>query len=505
MSDLWIGLDVGTTAVKAGAYTLDGKCLAHAQTDSVVMHGAGGACEQDMQAVWAAVTEVLQALAGKIDSDRVVSIGVAAQGDGFWAVDDAGQPVGPAMLWNDTRAAADLESLVAQGAAAIVGRGCHTALWAGTSGVLWRWLRAHDAARAAKVSRVMTCADWVAYRLTGQWACDWANASIPFLDFQNHGFSPEQFVAMACEDLDDKLLPPRRANERLGQLTVETAAATGLPAETPVSVGTLDLGAMIVGMGMDQPGQTMMIMGTTAVIAVLTDNITPSDEPVGAAVLHPTSDVAIKVYAPTSGASALDWFTRLHPQTLGGGDAGEVAAKLNAAVAHIPAGANGVTFLPYLSGERAPFVASDIRAAFQGLSATTSAAEMGRAVMEGAAFSLRHCIDMQGGLPPLPVRLTGGGSRNGVWCQIIADILQQDVVVSDASDQGLWGAACIGASAAGIGTPVELADRSETTRVYKANPANGAAYDRAFARYLILSDAARETRAKLRALQEEDT
>jgi erythritol kinase (D-erythritol 1-phosphate-forming) len=505
MSDLWIGLDVGTTAVKAGAYTSDGMCQHVAHAASIVTQRIDGSSEQDMGAVWATVVQVLADLAQHIDASQVVSIGVAAQGDGFWAVDANGKPAGPAMLWNDTRAAAYVEQLEGTGATAAVGRACHTALWSGTSGVLWRWLRTANADAASKVARVMTCADWIAYKLSGEWAVDWANASIPFLDFKARTYGAAPFAALECDELENKLAVPRRAGERLGTLTAEASELTGLAEGTPISVGTLDLGAMIVGMGMDHAGQTMMIMGTTAVISILTDQLKPTDYPIGAAVMHPTADVAIKVFAPTSGASALDWFAGLHPRTFGGDSAGEIASKLSALVAGVPPGANGVTFLPYLSGERAPFVASDLRAAFHGLGTTTSTAEMGRAVMEGAAFSLRHCFMLQGGLPQVPVQLTGGGAKNQVWCQIIADILGQEVLVSDASDQGLWGAACIGASAAGRGDPVRLAKRTENLRTFHPDPKNIAAYDRAYARYVVLSDAARETRALLKRLQESQT
>ena len=504
MSALWIGLDVGTTTVKAAAYAPGGACIAESAVPSEVKQGSGGESEQDMAGVRACVMHALAGLGGKIDVASVASLGIAAQGDGFWAVDADGEPVAPAMLWNDTRAAADLDALADSGATAAIGRGCHTALWAGTSGMLWRWLRARDGDAAGRVARVMTCADWVGHSLTGEWATDWSNASIPFLDFATRSYGQAQLEALDCRDLEDKLNPPRRAATQLGGLTADAAKATGLPEGIPVSVGTLDLSAMIVGMCMDRPGQTMMIMGTTAVVNILSDSLAPEGGPVGAAVLHPTAEIAIKVLAPTSGASAIDWFTRLHPRMLGGRSAGEVAERLNALVADVPPGANGVTFLPYLSGERAPFVASDIRAGFHGLSAATSNAEMGRAVMEGAAFSLRHCFVSQGGLPAEPVQLSGGGSRNAIWCQIIADVMQQDVIVSDASDQGLWGAACIGAGAAGLGDPVMLAKRVEDHVMYRPDPTNGPLYDRAFARYRVLSDAARAVRAKLGSLKGPD-
>lgn len=500
MSELWLGLDVGTTAVKAAAYTEDGRIVAQAEAPSIVEQPGPGRNQQDMAQVWTTAAAVLSDLAAQLSGHDLKSLGVCAQGDGYWAVDAAGQPDGPAILWNDTRAADDLERLTASGAVAAVGRGCHTSLWPGTSGMIWRWIKANEPDRAARVAQVMTCADWIGLNLTGELATDYSNASIPFMDIGSRSYGSAQLEALESEDLASKLLTPRRASECLGTITGSTAALTGLPEGLPVSVGTLDLSAMIVGMGMDRAGQTMMIMGTTAVVNILTDAVEPQDLPVGASALHPTANVIIRILAPTTGAAAFDWFARLHPQSLGGESAGEIAGKLNTLVEEVPPGANGVTFLPYLNGERAPFVAADIRASFHGLSSTTSKAEMGRAVMEGAAMSLRHCFEEEGGLPTAPVQLTGGGSKNATWCQIIADVIGQPILVSDASDQGLWGAATIGAAAAGLGDAVALAHREETLRSFEPDAANMQLYDQIFARYALLSDNQRALQAQLRSL-----
>jgi sugar (pentulose or hexulose) kinase len=155
----------------------------------------------------------------------------------------------------------------------------------------------------------------------------------------------------------------------------------------------------------------------------------------------------------------------------------------------VPIGAIGVTFLPYLNGERAPFVSPDIKAGFLGMTARTTKAELGRAVMEGTALSLRHCCVSEGGLPTAPVQLTGGGARNPVWCQIIADVIGQDVLVNTASDLGLWGAACIGAAARTGDDPIILSKRKESIALYACNPENHAAYGAVFDRYQSLSNA----------------
>ncbi len=499
MSSVRLGLDIGTTAVKAGAYDAAGHLVAHAQAGALVDTGPGGRSEQDMAKLWITTCTVLAELMGKLAGVEVMSLGVCAQGDGFWAIDADGAPVGPAMLWNDTRAGEDIAALNASGATIPVAHACHTSLWPGTSGVLWRRLPPETRQR---IAHVFTCGDWIGLKLTGVVATDYSNASIPFLDLNTRAYSPAALAALDCGDLASRLLPPRPAASILGRIGPDAAAATGLPQGLPVSVPTLDLSAMILGMGLDRAGQAMMIMGTTAVVNILSDGFTPQDVPVGASVAHPTGAVIIRVLAPTTGAAAFDWFSGLHPLSLGGDSPGEVADKLNALVAQVPPGANGVTFLPYLNGERAPFVAPRITASFHGLTATSTRADMGRAVLEGTALSLRHCLEMEGGRPEGPVQLTGGGSRNPVWCQIIADIVGTEVEVSQGSDHGLWGAACLGAAAAGGGDAIALAARQDQRRRYTPGAGNAAAYKGVFARYRRISDAARALQDALNKKEE---
>jgi erythritol kinase (D-erythritol 1-phosphate-forming) len=490
MEHYWLGIDAGTTAIKCGVYSSDGRLVLSGDVPADVSSPQEGHSEQDMQAVWDGVcASIRKAIAG-IDPAQIVSVGIAAQGDGFWALDKDMVPVGPAILWNDTRAARDVDDLYSSGDAAAISRACHTSIWPGTSGAIYRWMQREDPTRAAHVAHVLYCADWVGLCLTGELASDFSDATIPFYDLHKKHYAPEALDALKAGDLAQKMQPPQLAGSTLGQITAQAASATGLLQGTPVSVGTLDLSAMIVGMGMQTPGEMMMIMGTTAVVNILTDQVTPSDLPVGATVLHANGEAMIRVLAPTTGASAFDWFCRLHPGSLGGDSPAEVAEKLNALVITVPVGANGVLFLPHLNGERAPFVAANARGAFFGLSARSTKAEMGRAVMEGTAMSLRHCFEAeQGGRPKGVVRLTGGGARNGLWCQIIADIMGVSLDVSDASDHGLWGAACLGAQATGAGEACALAKRDEQTTRYDPDPAAVTAYDTVYKDYRILSDA----------------
>ncbi|MFY0595600.1 MAG: hypothetical protein JXQ85_04120 [Cognatishimia sp.] len=490
MNPLWLGIDVGTTAVKAAVYTSEGVQVSYGESSSAVMTPAPGHSEQDMLQVWQGVCDAVRNALKTVDTTQIESIGLAAQGDGFWATDLNGKPVGPAILWNDTRAAGILADLSKQELTKIA-HACHTSLWPGTVGPIYGWLKDNEPDRVRDIAHIMHCAGWVGLCLTGEVAVDFSDASIPFLDLNEGGYSDDALAALNAQDLKTCLLKPQSAETPLGRVSTEAARATGLPAGLPVSVGTLDLSAMIVGMGMESPGDTMMILGTTAVVNILRNEVTLDERPVGATAFHANGKTLTRILAPTTGAAAFDWFCALHPQTLGGETPAEIAGKLNALAREVPAGANGVTFLPYLNGERAPFVAPEATGGFFGLRSTSTKADMGRAVMEGAAFSLRDCyVSECGQLPNGIIRLTGGGAKNPLWCQIIADVMQTPIQVSDASDHGLWGAACLGAAANDKGAACTLAARDENSTVFHPNSTNGLAYDKAFAIYKSLSQTA---------------
>ncbi|MEP2137882.1 MAG: FGGY-family carbohydrate kinase, partial [Erythrobacter sp.] len=168
----------------------------------------------------------------------------------------------------------------------------------------------------------------------------------------------------------------------------------------------------------------------------------------------------------------------------------DIAAKINAAAQDVPPGANGVLFLPFLTGERAPFVAPDAAASFHGMRASTTKADLACAVMEGTALSLLHCLKASGANAPKRVVLTGGGARNALWCQIVADILGVTILANAAEDHGLWGAAQYGAAAAGAMEPLSV-ERDEAFDEFDPNAETRATYTALYETYLKAVEASR--------------
>ncbi len=479
----YMGVDVGTTAIKAAVYADSGALMCLETRPSRVIRPHSGWCEQGMNEIWRVTQDCMRAVAAKALGATIASIGVCAQGDGLWTLNKNLRPVRNAILWNDSRGDDLILDWIADGTSAKLSRFSRTSNWAGTAGTAFRWLKDNEPDSAASVEHVIFCKDWINLQLTGRLATDFSDGSIPFMDLETRTYADESFDLLGIAELKGKVAPPQLSNVRHGALLPRVAEAVGLPVGLPVATGAIDVGAMMVGMKLNQAGDVGLILGTTAVVNAIVEPEPFRGEPIGATLAHPINHRWIRVIAPLSGASVFDWFASLHPQSLGGADFAGVAARMRDLVREIPPGANGVTFLPYLAGERAPFVAPHATASFHGLTARSTKADMGRAVMEGASFSLKHCFRSTGIANLGQAFLTGGGARNPLWCDILASVLGTTIVASDASDHGLWGAALIGASAAGLCDLESRPMRNEKTRVHRPDLRDAEAYERLFGRY----------------------
>jgi erythritol kinase len=480
---LFLGVDVGTTAIKAGVYDRHGKLLASDRKPMNVLRPIEGWSEQDMNLLWETTQSCLADAISQVDGSAVRTIGVCGQGDGLWLLDGDKKPFRDAILWNDQRAKQQIAKWIEDGTSGKLARYCQTANWPGTAGAALRWLADEEPETLEAAAHILFCKDWIGYCLTGKITTDFSDATIPFYNLETKQYAPEAFALLGLPDLSSKFAKPRLATDAAGMIRSDLAQTLGLPAQTTVAVGALDLAGMMTGLGLNTPGDMCFILGTTAVFSYIAPPIASTDAIDGATVHHPFTENWIRVLAPQSGASAFDWFAGLHPSAFGGLSAGEIAEQINKMAADIPPGSNGVTFLPFLTGERAPFVAPHATASFLGMTSKTSKADMARAVMEGASFSLRHCVQSAAVKPSDTITLTGGGARNRFWCQIMADVLGVTIIANASEDHGLWGAALIGAASNGLANPMRPA-RIEENLHYAPDPAAHAIYNRLFENYL---------------------
>jgi erythritol kinase (D-erythritol 1-phosphate-forming) len=477
--DVRLGVDAGTSMVKAVLFDADGAALAVRGRALDLAHaGVAGGVEQDPERVLAGVAEVVGAVvaeAGVVPG----SIALTGQGDGCWLTDAGFRPVRPALSWLDGRAAGLLAEWTAAGVTDGVFRVGGGALFPGAPAPLLAWLDRHEPASLDRAATAGYCKDMVFGRLTGVRATDPTDASMPFGDGSGTGYSDKVLELTGLTHRRD-LLDPVSAPVPVAGLTGVGADLLGLPAGLPVTSGPFDFPACAFGGGVTAPGDGLLIIGTTLGCLVHTDRLVTEGEPAGFSVATGRPGRWLRAMPAMVGTASLDWLLR----TLGL----EVAA-VGEALATSPPGARGVRVLPYLAtaGERAPFVDPLAAGQFTGLRMTTDRHDLVRALCEGLAFSARHCFEAAGLRGR--VRVCGGGSSSRAWLQVFADVLGVPLEVARTPEVGARGAVLVGAAARGEG--LDEATWTEPTGVVEPDPDRVPGYAGGYRDYLDLLAAAR--------------
>ena len=367
--------------------------------------------------------------------------------------------VRPAIIWCDQRTDEQCRWLTAHvGATRLVGLVSNPALTGFTLPKLL-WVREHEPDTWARVGAVLLPKDYVRLRLTGERATAAADASGTLMfDVANRRWSSELLVLTGIEPA---WLPVVHEGPAItGRVTGAGAQATGLRVGTPVVAGGGDQAAGAVGMGIVRPGTVSGTIGTSGVVFAATDR--PALDPLGRVhtFCHAVPD-RWHVMGVTQGAGlSLRWFKDTFGVGGPGGHAGRDPYDLLCdEAAQAPVGSDGVTWAPYLMGERTPHLDPHARAALVGLSASHTRAHVTRAILEGVAFSLRESLtiieDM--GLPVTRIRLGGGGARSPLWRQIQADVYGQTVEVLAAEEGAAYGAALLAGVGCGVWSTVDEA------------------------------------------------
>jgi xylulokinase len=455
MADLLVGVDAGTTRIKAVAVSADGTSLARAVRQNPIDRPSPSRAEQDMERTWSRTAEVLGEVVAAVD-DPIRGVCVTGQGGGCWLV-GSGAPARDAILWTDSRAGPIVEAWEGDGTAEALFDRFGYGVFPGQALPLVCWLAEHDPDALARATALVGAKDWLRYRLTGHLATDPTEVSLVHWDPVAGGFAeslPEgvSVARSTLAGLEPPVLPPTAV---AGRVTPAAAAATGLPEGTPVATGTFDVAATAAGSGAVGPGETSVVAGTTLQIQRVLDP--PRIEPPSAGY---TLDLgfagrALRTMGAMTGTPNLDWAR----ETL----ADEASFEaVEAAAGDLPPGAGGAIYLPYLSeaGEKAPFVEPAARAGFVGLEPDHGLAHLCRAVYEGLALALRDCAEA---MPDTGdrVALSGGGSRSALLCRIFADVLDAEVVVPAGDELGARGAAAMAGVA--VGTYTDLAEAVAAT------------------------------------------
>lgn len=484
MTPAVLGIDAGTTAVKAVLYSLEGETLAAGHRAVGVVRTPDGGAESDIDAVWDAVVgAVRQALSlARSAQPDVVAIGVTGQGDGAWLVDDEGRPVRPAALWLDGRGADRVAAWQRDGRDAAVVAATGSASFPGTLPVLLDGFAETEPETLARAAHHLNCKDAVRHRLTGEVATDPSEASRTYLDPATLAYSDEMIDALGHRRFAHLLAPVRAPHEVAGPLTDAAADELGLTAGVPVAVGLVDSAACPVGLGALDDQDGWVVLGTTATVAVNRADRAAADSGIG--ILLPTGrgTQVIEALSSMVGTPNLDWVR----DSLGLSDRGW--SELERLARTATDGSGGVVYLPYgsPSGERAPFVDSAASASWVGMSVTTTPAQLLRSVFEGLAFTVAESLDLLDAGDRVPV--CGGGARSDLLCQLLADVSGRTIVRTTDPEIGARGAATVALVAAGLAD-----DLAAAVRVFPADTVE-------FTPHLSLAlGAARDVFARVRA------
>ncbi|HET7728073.1 MAG TPA: xylulokinase [Candidatus Limnocylindrales bacterium] len=441
-----LGIDVSTTATKAVLVDDTGRVVGVAASEYGFDVPRPLWSEQDPRLWWDGATAAIgSVLAGAgVSGADVAAVGLTGQMHGAVLLDDAGEVLRPAILWNDQRTTAACDEIRrAVGRERLIRITGNDALTGFTAPKLV-WVRDHEPDVWARVRHVLLPKDFVRHRLTGTWALDKADGAGTLLfDLAARDWSPEILEALRIEPA---WLPPTfEGPEVTGTVSPAAAEATGLRAGTPVVAGGGDQSANGVGVGAVDPGVVALSLGTSGVVFAATD--APIHEPRGIvhAFCHAVPGRWHLMSVMLSAAGSLRWF---RDAVAPGADFGALVD----AAASVPAGADGLLFLPYLSGERSPHPDPNARGAFVGLTLGHDRRHLTRAVIEGVAFGLRDGLDLMvaAGLPrPAQIRASGGGTASPLWRQVLADVLEAEIATVSTTEGAAAGAAFLAAVGAG--------------------------------------------------------
>ena len=493
---LLLGIDIGTTSVKAGVFSVDGKCLSIAHQDYSLNTPAVDQVELDPEVYWNATkTVVEQVITNKgVAVEKIAGIGVSSQGETLVAVDNLGNPVFPAIVWLDKRAKKQAREINSELEKVVYS---HTGIpeinptWTASK---IAWLKENQPAVYKKVSKFLLVQDFIIYRLTGKFVTEGSIACTTMLyDIVNHCWWDEALEVIGLEP--GRLAELSQPGKIAGSLTHEAAGILGLPSGLSVVLGGMDQAVGAVGAGNIVPEMVSETTGGALAIQVTLNrpDIDPTQQvPV---YLHSVPNRYLFVPVCDTGGMALQWFKDVfgsaeYKQALKDGE--DVYDLLTSMAGEVSAGADGLIMLPHLMGAFSPEYNSQARGSFVGFTLYHRKHHFIRAVLEAVAFMLRRNLELiqKSGIEIKEIRSTGGGAVSQLWRQIKADVCQIPVVTLKNNDTALLGNAILTAVAVGIYNSPEDAMQAMVSTAEKLtpNPENCAIYDQVFHDYCELND-----------------
>lgn len=451
MAEYLLGIDNGGTVSKVVLFDLEGREVASASRKVATAYPRPGWVERSMEEVWqstaGAVRDVLEQ--SGTAPGAILAVGNTGHGNGVYLLDESGEPLRPAPLSVDQRAAGIVSGWEQAGITARLWETVYQQIWAGQVLPLLAWIKQHEPETYGRIGHVLLCKDFIKYRLTGIASTDPMDMSgTGLFDVQKRAYAADVLELCGLAEMVGRLPEVSACETITGRVTEAAAALTGLLPGTPVVAGIFDVSACALSAGVLEPGQACIVAGTWSINEVVTAEVVDHRGLFMNSVYLPGRFMLLEA-SPTS-ASNLEWYVT----QLGAAEAAEAAARgvsvyavCNEIVERTPE--TSVLFHPFLFGSN---VGGNARAGFYGVGGWHTRGHLLRAVYEGIVYThlshldkLRRC-----GVAVHSARLTGGGARSPVWAQMFADALQIPIEVVQGEEMGARGAALC----AGIGVGV---------------------------------------------------
>ena len=445
----FIGIDVGTSSVKALLVDDNGKVLASSNPGYPFQTPAPLQAETDPGVWWDATCKAIRELLSQTSAELIRGVGLTGQMHGLVLVDNKGKPLRPCIMWNDQRSFNECKEMTESLGESEVIKITGNPILPGFTAPKLRWVEKNEPEIFAKISKVLLPKDFIRYRLTGEFFSDVSDASgTSMLNTEKRTWSDQILSGMGW--YRSWLPEVTESTVASTKISAEASALTGLAEGTPVVAGGGDQAAQAVGCGIVEEGIVSATLGTSGVVFAQSNQYRVEPEGKLHAFCHAVPGKWHLMGVMLSAAGSFQWYKN----NLGGeeqateDDGGKNAYDLlTAGAANVQPGCEGLVFLPYLSGERTPHPDPHARGAFVGLTLRHGKNHLTRAVLEGVSYGLKDSLSlMQGlGIRPEKVILSGGGTRSELWKQMLADIFETKCSLVNATEGAAYGAALLAA------------------------------------------------------------
>jgi erythritol kinase (D-erythritol 1-phosphate-forming) len=459
--DLLIGIDAGTSVIKAVAFDLSGRQIAVASVPNRYSTSADGAATQSLDQTWADCAQTLRDLGAKVENlrQRTRALAVTGQGDGTWLVGADNRPASDAWLWLDARAASTVRRLQEVPASWSRFEATGTGLASCSQGAQIAHMAATMPEVLDRAEVALHCKDWLYLNLTGVRATDPSEASFTYGNFRTRQYDDTVIEALGLTSRRALLPEIVDGTQITHPLSAQAAAATGLAAGTPVCLGFVDIVLTALGAGIhteNAAGASCSIIGSTGMHmrAMRNDDVHLNAEGTGYVIALPLPGMSAQVQSNMAATLNVDWVLNLASDLLKQfGTSLTHADRMKCIDGWLQSGRPGaLLYHPYISdaGERGPFVDPNARADFIGLTSESRYPDLFRAVVEGLGMAARDCYLSMGVPMPDELRLTGGATRSPTLRGVLGAVVGAPTRISTRDEAGAAGAAMMAAVALGI-------------------------------------------------------